>query len=427
MYKIGALGVGLNFEVARSTIQMFIYQADGISMASILDKRRPCADGKFPIRIRVNWRKQQKYYSTGKTCLPETWEKLATAKSRPLLELKKEIQTSFSIIRDHVQQLREKDNFSMEALDRAILKISGETLNSLLQQKIDSLQRSDRFGTMLSYQTTLSNVIKFRGNRIPIEQINEHWLHDFEAFFLPNHSIASLGIHMRNIRAILKIAIKAEVITEKQYPFGKDKYEIKSAEGIKKALSFAQLKQLRDIELEDHDLQQARDMFLFIYYCNGINITDLINLKFKDIIDEELCFIREKTKRTTRHIRHIRIPIIPEVQVIIDRWGNEPSPDNYIFQTIVHSTNAYEDYKRRKSYLKLFNQKIQIVGAMVGIMNITSYVARHSFATALKRKGVNIAYISECLGHTSLDTTHIYLDSFEKDERMKNARLLCEL
>ena len=58
----------------------------------------------------------------------------------------------------------------------------------------------------------------------------------------------------------------------------------------------------------------------------------------------------------------------------------------------------------------------------IAFLNIT-YVARHSFATVLKRSGVNVAIISEALGHTSLSTTQFYLDSFDNeqiDDAMKN-------
>ena len=66
------------------------------------------------------------------------------------------------------------------------------------------------------------------------------------------------------------------------------------------------------------------------------------------------------------------------------------------------------------------------IGQALGIENITTCVARHSFATVLKRSGANISYISESLGHSDLKTTETYLASFEKEERQKNARLLTD-
>ena len=67
---------------------------------------------------------------------------------------------------------------------------------------------------------------------------------------------------------------------------------------------------------------------------------------------------------------------------------------------------------------------MKLIGKNLDIGRITTYTARHSFATVLKRSGANIAYISESLGHNDLKTTESYLASFEKDERIKNAALL---
>lgn len=406
---------------------MYTHRIGGISIASILDKRRPYVNGDFPIRIRVNYNKQKKYYSTGKNCNPEIWDRLPSAKGKNLADLRAEIQDCFSIIKDHVLDLYAKDDFTLENLDRRLQKISGTTLNYLLIQKIAELKKTEQIGTMECYQNTLSSIKKFRGDNIPIEDITTEWLNDYEAFMLPSRSVATLGIHMRNIRAIMNLAKKNELINDKAYPFGKGKYEIRAAEGVKKALTAKQLKSIVNVKIGDKTLARYRDLFLFIYYCNGINIADLINLKFNNIIDGEIYFIREKTKRTSKKIFYIKVSLTNEIKEIIDRWGNKPEPDNYIFDTIRHTKDPVISYSRKKTFTKLFNEKIQLVGAAVGIFGINSYVARHTFATILKRKGVNISYISESLGHTNLNTTKAYLDSFEKDERIKNAKLLADL
>lgn len=402
---------------------MFTHTIDDITIASVLDRRR----GDYPIRTRVNWRKNKKYYFAGKTCTQEIWDKLPTAKSKELIEMRGEIQTSFSIILAHVKELHEKDTFTLEDLDRSFQRISGETLNSLLEQKIKQLAKNGQIGTKVCYENTLANVTKFGGGKIPIENIIAEWLKEFEAFMLPTRSVATLGINMRNIRAIMNIAKGAELIKDKQYPFGVGKYEIKTSEGKKKALASHNIKELREISFEDLKLAWFRDLFLFVFYCNGINVADLILLKYKDIEKDKICFIREKTRRTSKRLVHIRVFITSEMWTIIQRWGNPVVPDNYIFNTIEHTDDEELHYKRKKWFLKQFNQKMKIIGATVGIYNITTYTARHSFATILKRKGVNIAYISESLGHTSLNTTQSYLDSFETEERRKNAKLLTEL
>lgn len=406
---------------------MFTYVIGDIIVTSILDRRRAYTNGEYPIKIRVNWRKRKKLYPTGKACTGEVWDKLSTAKAKDMVEMRIEIQTSFSIIKSHVKELHDKDNFTLENLDKSLQRISGETLNSLLIQKIEQLKKNGQIGTKVCYENTLANVVKFAGEQIPIENITVEWLKEFEAFMLPSRSIATLGINMRNIRAMMNIAKRTELIKEKQYPFGIGKYEIQTAEGKKKALSSPNMKKLKELILDDMELARFRDLFLFVFYCNGINVADLILLKYKDIENDELCFIREKTRRTTKRLVPIRVSITSEMRTIIKRWGNPIAPDNYIFKTIEHTDDEEQHYLRKKWFLKRFNQKMKIIGAAVGIFDITTYTARHSFATILKRKGVSIAYISESLGHTSLNTTQAYLDSFETEERRKNANLLTDL
>lgn len=331
---------------------MFTHAINDITIASILDKRRACANGDYPVRIRVNWRKNKKYYSTGKTCALEIWDKLPTTKSKELIEMRNEIQTSFSIILAHVKELHEKDTFTLENLDRSLQRISGETLNSLLEQKIKQLTKNGQIGTKVCYENTLANVTKFGGGKIPIESITVEWLKEFEAFMLPTISVATLGINMRNIRVIMNIAKETELIKDKQYPFGIGKYEIKTAEGRKKALASQNMKELRDISFEDMKLAWFRDLFLFVFYCDGINVADLILLKYKDIEKDEICFIREKTRRTSKRLVHIRVFITPEMWAIIQRWGNPVAPDNYIFNTIEHTDDEELHYKRKKWFLK---------------------------------------------------------------------------
>jgi len=403
---------------------MFHRAKDDITITAVLDKRRAAANGEWPVRIRVTRARVRKYYPTGITCSEKIWNRLHNAKSKVLIDIKDQIENSFNIIKSHVFELQSKDNFTFDNLKRSLLHYSGEFINTLLEQRIAELKKSGQIGTMETYANTLANIKKYGGNNIPVENITIEWLRAYEEFLLDGRSMATVGINMRNIRAIMNIAKKAGLIKENQYPFGKEKYEIKAVEGRKKALTSDQIKKIAKFTCDDSTLMMYKDLWMFIYFCNGINIADLICLKFSSVIDGEICFIRRKTVRTTKTIKEIKATLTNSMKEIIKRWGNEPKPDNYIFPLIKQTDNPELFSKRKKAFIKLFNKNVRLVGAAVGIFDITSYVARHSYATVLKRKGSNIAFISESLGHTSLNTTQIYLDSFEKEEREKNAKLL---
>jgi len=101
-----------------------------------------------------------------------------------------------------------------------------------------------------------------------------------------------------------------------------------------------------------------------------------------------------------------------------------PKPDDYIFGYLTGKETPFEEKDVIKAVTKLCNKRLKKIGITLGIESLSTYTARHSYATVLKRSGANIAYISESLGHNDLKTTENYLASFEKEERVKNASFL---
>ena len=109
---------------------------------------------------------------------------------------------------------------------------------------------------------------------------------------------------------------------------------------------------------------------------------------------------------------------------VIEKYSKESK--GYLFPILdsqIHKT-ALQKQNRIHKILGKVNKNLKLLAANLGVeANITTYVARHSFASVLKKSGVNIALISEALGHSDLATTQIYLDSFDNeqvDEAMKN-------
>ena len=113
------------------------------------------------------------------------------------------------------------------------------------------------------------------------------------------------------------------------------------------------------------------------------------------------------------------------MQIIIDKWGTKPqAPNNFIFPYLTGKETPMEEKTVIRNVTRLCNKRLKKIGKAIGIEGISTYTARHSYATVLKRSGANIAYISESLGHNDLKTTENYLASFEKEERIKNAGFL---
>jgi integrase/recombinase XerD len=404
---------------------MFSFSKDGITVASILDDRKANKEGDFPVKIRVTYKRNRKYYLTGKSLKVNEWNILPTSKTRVIKEIRESIENSFSLVRSNVEAIAEKGGFSFDALNIRLGRAAGDTVNSALKARIQNLKKGDQISTMQLSEYLLKSLELFTSRNLDFETITVDWLKKYEKHLLKNDkSFTTISMQMRVIRTLMNQAKRDGVIKETQYPFGKDKYEIKEGANTKKALTLNEIKQIFHFSDGNETTDRYRDLWIFSYLCNGINIADLVKLKFKDIKDGDICFVRQKTESTSKNRREIRASVSLEIQNIIDKWGNKPIASNYIFPYLNGKEDAEQRQRITKDLTKRINLRMQKIGTELSIGNITTYTARHSFATVLKRSGANIAFIGESLGHRDLKTTESYLASFEKEERQKNATLL---
>lgn len=405
---------------------MFKYSKDGISVLSVLDARRAKKSGLFPVKIQVVHARKQKYYSTGKDMSRKDWEIIADSKSHRLIEVRSDIENSFSIIKQQVELLACKGDFCFDALSARLGRCSTATVNAAFEGKMKELKDNNQANTYFSYRTTLKKLEDFGGKAIPFSAITVNWLNRCEKFWLQGGiGYSSMSFYLRNLKCIVNIALKDGVLKETQYPFGKGKYEVPTGSGRKLALSLEQIEKLVTYTDGTEKTEEYRDLWFFSYLCNGINFRDMLYLKYSDIINGEICFVRAKTARNTKHGKVIRAVVTPEMQAIIHRWGTTPiGAHTYIFRYAKAEENAFEQVNRIRDVVIACNNVLKKITKETGLPKVTTYSARHSFATVLKRSGTNISYISDSLGHSSLKTTENYLACFESDERKKNAKLL---
>ncbi len=403
---------------------MYDFSKDGITISAMLDTRRPI-DAGYPVKIRVTYKRDRKYYATGKRLTMAEWDKLPTSKVRAMIEVRESIHNSFDIVRGAVEALASDGAFSFDSLNNRLRKGTADTVNTAFRARIADLKANDRIGNMMVYDTILKGLERYAGEHISYQVITVDWLRRYEKFLLSEgKSYTTIGIHMRTLRAILNDARRHGMIRESDYPFGRDKYEIKTTEGRKMALTLEQIGKIARYDDGSKATAKYRDLWLFLYLCNGMNMADFVKLRYSNIENGEIFFVRQKTERTSKIRKEVRVVITEPMQRIIEEWGNPPLPDRYIFPILNGSEDAMVTKLKTQYLTRAINKRMAGIGKQLGIGNISTYTARHSFATVLKRSGANIAYISESLGHQDLRTTENYLASFEKEERMKNAELL---
>lgn len=292
---------------------------------------------------------------------------------------------------------------------------------------IEDLKTEERFGTAATFRYT-QNMLKTVKNDLRLKHITSEFLKELETRLrTQKKSDATIGIHFRNIRVVVNVAIKKQLFPFDKYPF--KGYAIPTSQNIKKALDDKTISKLLKHIPQNTNRQKALDFWIFSYLGNGMNIKDIALLR-KDYLDKNFfSFQRAKTIRTRKKDqRPIKVAIHPRARKIINRWQSDVS-NPYLFPILKPGLPAATQYHRIHSFTKFVNaymkeifQDLRI--SLPSFVKPTTITARHSFATRLRSKGVPIDEIGELLGHTDPKTTKNYLDSFDDDHLIKRSRLL---
>nr|WP_294894740.1 site-specific integrase [uncultured Pedobacter sp.] len=394
----------------------------GTTTAIIHDKRIKRKDDKFAVKLRITHQREQKYFPLNVYLLPEEWEKTQSEKAKGDYKKHKlyfnKIEKKAIDIIDHLPQ------FSFQAFEKAFNQKTDKVKDVFyyFEAYLVSLKKENRSGTESSYRCALNSVKSFNDSKnrknLPFSEITPEWLQSYENWMVKSgRSITSVGIYLRSLRTILNQAIEDGITTKEFYPFGKRKYVIPAGNNIKKALTIADVQKVVEYVPTTVAEEKAKDFWVLSYLCNGANMKDLALLKGTDVDDKRIVFVRAKTARTTKqNLKPIVVMMLPEIKAIIKKWGINKDNNGFLFGILELEDNSETQLKKVRHFIKTNNKYMKRIGVTLGFdLKLTSYSARHSFATVLKRSGAPIEFISESLGHKDLRTTESYLDSFEDD------------
>lgn len=430
-----------------------------ITIAAILDTRRIKETNKYPIKLRVNHQRITRYFQTIFDLSREDYEKLSASRISAFLqnikhELKrmereaediaKEIEPfSFSEFEKryialnslfHQRKRKSKpvigqgDAFDITSYNKhfpILLEINCEpgTITWSYQKYIKRLLQEGRVSTAANYHTSYVSIKRFRGN-VMFKDISPSYLIAYEQQLkAEGKSKSTIGFYVRPLRAVYNEAVEDGLARkDKSYPFGRRKYQIPSACKVKKALELTDVEQIYyypDDKLSESE-QKCRAYWLFSYFGNGMNPKDIACLKYGNTHDDYLIFERAKTERSLRESPiTITIFLNEDMKAIIERWGNKPAlPNTYIFPILYQGITPMRQYLLISNFVHLINNNMRQILAYLKIKKkVTTYVARHTFSTVLKKSGASTEQIQEALGHTDIKTTERYLDSFDRETK----------
>lgn len=281
---------------------------------------------------------------------------------------------------------------------------SNDSFLAFIHELIGQLKQIGKLRTAETYATTLNSFARFRKEKdIPLEAIDSHLMMQYEIYLkatgvCPNTS----SYYMRSLRAMYNRAVEKE-LTPQRNPFkhvytGIDKT-------VKRAVPLKVIRQIRNMDLTlTPMLDYARDLFMFSFYTRGMSFVDMAYLKKKDLQNGILSYRRQKTNQ------QLFIKWEKPMQDIVDKYDTTGSP--YLLP-IIRNTDK-DERLQYKNAAHLVNNKLKIIGDQLDLsIPLTTYVARHGWASIAKSKNIPISTISEAMGHDSESTTRIYLASLD--------------
>ena len=301
---------------------------------------------------------------------------------------------------------------------------------------IENLNKNEQVKTAIGYGCSRNSIASYlkiinkgKVKKFLFDDVNIEFLKGYEKWMLANeNSEATVGIYLRNLRTLYNLAIKNGEASQELFPFGKGAYQIPTGSKVKKVLTLDELKRLffAEVEKSSH-YEKAKDFWFFSYMCNGINMKDIAGLKYSDVTNESISFVRAKTKAATRgNQKRIVAANSDYTKGVIEKYGNKPAIRNsYVFPILSNGMSEVEKVNATQNFVRYVNQHIKTLAKTLGINeSISTYWARHSFATTAMRKGVLKSLIQDSLGHHSASTTEGYLAGFEIEAKQELANSL---
>ncbi|WP_338868529.1 site-specific integrase [Spirosoma sp. SC4-14] len=397
-----------------------------------LDTRRQKKDGTFPVKLRVTFQRKQQYYPTSITLTESQWEKVGKPKPREdFIRDTKRLLETFSGRAEKI--IRDMPLFSFEEFEKRYAGSSEAPSDNVVvgfESYIGQLKQERRVKTAESYQCAANAINRYHQRKTPLtyRDIDPQWLKGFEQWMIGNgNSITTVGIYLRSLRTIYNQAVEDGIVDRDSYPFTKRRYQLPTGRNVKKALTLADIEKIFHYPAKPGTAEEkARDLWLFSYLCNGMNPKDMARLTYQQVGAKQIRFIRAKTERTKRDVKAINVIITEDIRRIIDKWGQKPvAPQRYVFDVLEPGMSADREMAVIRQFVKTINKYIRRIASTLGIdKDVTTYTARHSFSTVLKRSGAPIEFISESLGHQDIRTTESYLDSFEDEVKLQYANAL---
>jgi integrase/recombinase XerD len=404
--------------------------------------------GLHPVKVKVTYNRRSKYYPVqvdGKNVyLGEAqWRNINEKSVRKANKrIREAIEDSKSKARETIQSITgNKRAFTFERFEKDfILNTSTRGFIKFFEDYLDVQMSEGRIGSYHTYHCALQAFKAFRNNRDldPLD-ITPDLLKGFETYLrkakpyvttrgkkrIRKAGKTTVSIYMRAVRAVYNYVSGKLPYLKEHYPFTtnnseRTKYKIKSGSGSKgDALTVEELRKFIDIEvLLTSPEWRAKHLWLFSFYCNGMNFNDIARLQYGDIKGNRIVYVRQKTKETEAKEEVLEIPLNDPIrEILVDLGCPEKRKSDFVFDILTKGLGPFEQRVVVNQKLKIVNKWLKRMCSANDLPAITTYWARHTYASLLKQSGESIELIRELLGHSDIKTTESYLKRFDLDKK----------
>jgi len=377
-----------------------------------------------PLMLRICKDGKRKYESIGISILPSLWDFKQNKPTRkcPNKEyIERLIAEKVKVYTDKVIEFKsqEKEFTATSLMEKVNKPVKRKTVQEVFNQYIQELESANRLRYADMYKCTMHSLIKFNKHLdIPFSDMDTIWLKRYEVWLQSQGlAINTLGTRFRHLRVIYNFAIEEKIVKSEYYPFNSFKVSKLSQTTAKRSIQKDEILSVLNYQGQTPLECLAIDLFTFSYLAAGINFGDIARLTKDNILENRLIYIRKKTQK------QIKVSLQEQAIKLIQKYSMPDNPYLFPILSSFHKTEQQKVNRIHKIIAKV-NKSLKEIGERLNIpIDLTTYVARHSFATVLKRSGVNTSLICEALGHSSERVTQIYLDSFGNDQMedaMKN-------
>lgn len=401
------------------------------TVSFILFTSKKLTDGDHPVMLRTVYRGERRYYAIEKLrAKPEEWIKAenkngipASFKGLKSAEKNKKLRQWEVKVANALEQFDPvKNPFSFHQFENLLFATkSKNSVYSLFEECIQSFHRQNKFSSRDSYKETLNRIKEFRKNTGQISETTDLSFVDLDLEFLERYreyyiakgyQDSSLAVHLRIIRAVYNHALRHKFVDPSQYPF--KHFKIKTPKPKRnRSLEKSDIHKLLHYKCKPwSDEWNAVNLFLFSYYCHGMNLGDMLNLKWNvEIGKERIIYQRNKTTVS------LTVKLANENVRILSLYKTEHT--GYAFPFYEEGIPESTKRSRRLNLLKRINKNIKIVCKKLDIPlaeRVTFYWARHTFTNVLIKENGHPKLIQGALGHLSFKTTDAYTNRVKTSE-----------